>query len=213
MTTRNCSFVSSLESTSAVPLRSVFEVRLLEERPGFISFQVRGKGAQRLFENESGGHRWQRTPPTEKRGRVHTSTITVATLREDPGPLGGSSVEELPEHELELRTFRGSGPGGQHKQKNETGVEIRHLPTGLKARVDGRSQHQNKQDALTLLKARIAAAHNEQRSASERVLRQSQVGTGMRGDKRRTIRQQDGTVKDHITGQQWKYSDYIKGNW
>lgn len=79
--------------------------------------------------------------------------------------------------------------------------------------MDGRSQHQNKQDALTLLKARIAAAHNEQRSASERVLRQSQVGTGMRGDKRRTIRQQDGTVKDHITGQQWKYSDYIKGNW
>lgn len=162
-----------------------------------------------MFGQESGGHRWQRVPPTERRGRVHTSTVTVAVFAEIP-----EAQFNLEERDLEWATTRGSGAGGQNRNKVETVVVVKHKPTGMTVRCETeRSQYRNRQIALRLLRARLydnAKAETQSKVASDR---RAQVGSGMRGDKRRTIRAQDGRVTDHVTGKTWRYSDYISGNW
>lgn len=171
--------------------------------------RVTGRGAREAFAQEAGGHRWQRVPPGEKRGRVHTSTVTVAVL---PEP---REVElRLDERDLEWRYCRGSGAGGQHRNKTETAVQLTHKPTGLLVRCETeRSQLQNKASALALLRARLwerAYCTQEQARVRER---RAQVGSGMRGDKRRTIRAQDGTVTDHLLGRCWPLREYLRGEW
>lgn len=161
------------------------------------------------FRNESGGHRIQRNPPTEKRGRIHTSTITVAVLREP-----ASDELSIPDRDLTIRTCRGSGAGGQHRNKTETAVQITHVPTGMSVRVENeRSQSHNKQLALNAIRARILAAREKRLFEARAADRKTQVGVGARGDKRRTIRYQDGQVVDHITGQRWNLTRYLKGDW
>lgn len=116
--------------------------------------------------------------------------------------------------DLEVTVTKGSGPGGQHRNKTESAVTIRHLPTGISARcASDRSQHKNRVDALRLVVTRLA--ERERGTAVDRIAssRRGQVGSGMRGDKRRTIRQQDRTVHDHITGRRWSYRDYERGDW
>jgi peptide chain release factor 1 len=148
-------------------------------------------------------------PPNEKRGRVQTSTITVAVL---PEP----SVAELRigPMDLEVLVCRGSGPGGQHRNKTESCVVMTHLPTGLTVRCESeRSQHQNRETALGLLRARLHAAERERLYTARADDRRRQVGSGMRGDKRRTIRCQEGVVVDHVTGKSWSLRDYERGEW
>jgi peptide chain release factor 1 len=169
---------------------------------------VTGPGAHDAFRDEAGGHRWQRVPPNDKRGRVHTSTITVAVL---PEPTEAQVA--LSPGDLEWSTCRGSGAGGQHRNKTESAVKLLHRPSGLLVRCESqRSQHQNRATALALLRARLwadAASTKEKQRASAR---RDQVGSGMRGDKRRTIRCQDGVVTDHVTGRTWAFRDYERGN-
>lgn len=189
--------------------RGVFEYVLLEERSGFIALMFQGKGARETFANEGGGHRWQRIPPTEKRGRVQTSTITVAVM--DPEVAERASPIAI--NDVDIQTVRGSGPGGQHRNKTESCVVATHKPSGTSVRIDGRSQSQNKQAALRLLASRVFAV-NEERAAQQRVIeRQRQVGSGMRGDKIRTYRTQDDQVNDHRTGQRWRLRDWMRGSW
>jgi len=196
------------------------KIEITEKSEGFIVFQVKGKDAllQELFGNESGGHRIQRVPPTEKRGRVHTSTITVAVFasdserqeEKDNGPY--SDLNEYSK-DLEIKTCRGSGAGGQHRNKTETAVQVTHIPTGLAVRSEnGRSQYQNKMTAIEQLKAKLVSIENEKNNKSLSLDRKNQVGSGMRGDKRRTIRYQDGIVTDHILGIQWNLRNYLKGD-
>jgi peptide chain release factor 1 len=185
---------------------SVFDLELVEVREGFISFQVKGKKAKNTFKNEAGGHRWQRVPPTEKRGRIQTSTITVAVLE-----LTQESKVSLNPKDLKLSTRRGSGPGGQHRNKTDSCVDLVHLPTNIKVTVDGRSQHQNKELALQILSAKLKESQTSKNTKLENKKRQQQIGCGMRGDKRRTIRTQDNTVTDHILGKTISYKKYIKG--
>jgi peptide chain release factor 1 len=168
---------------------------------------VSGRGAADAFRDETGGHRWQRIPPTEKRGRVHTSTITVAVL---PEP---SDVElALRPGDLEWRMSRGSGAGGQHRNKTESAVDLTHRPTGITVHCESeRSQTDNKRLALGRLRARILAKLREESAAREASSRRQQVGQGMRGDKRRTIRTQDGSVVDHLTGRSWRLREYLRG--
>lgn len=172
-------------------------------------FRVSGHGASETFGNEAGGHRWQRVPPTERRGRVHTSTVTVAVL---PEP---TDIEvTLRPQDLEITACRGSGAGGQHRNVTDSAIQVRHKPTGLIAKCESeRSQHRNKANAIAVLRARVwehmKATADRQRGRDRRV----QIGSGMRGDKRRTIRCQDGHVRDHITGQSWNYEKYIAGLW
>jgi peptide chain release factor 1 len=186
----------------------VFSLTLLEEREGFLSFQIEGEVADQVFRNESGGHRWQRVPPTEKRGRVHTSTITVAVL-----PVPTQEEFLLPPDDLLMTTTRGSGPGGQNRNKVETEVILLHKPTRIQVRCGSeRSQHQNRQLALALLAARLADIQRRQERERSNGLRRQQVGSGQRGDKIRTIRIQDNQVRCERTGKSLPYTRYSKGH-
>jgi peptide chain release factor 1 len=162
-----------------------------------------------VFESESGGHRWQRVPPTERRGRRQTSTITVAVMEE---PINTST--SINPKDLEWDTMRSGGAGGQNVNKVESCVRVKHTPSGLVVRCETqRSQLRNKELALIILGAKLKAMEQGNRLDKEASFRRKQIGSGMRGDKRRTIREQDGKVTDHITGRVWNYSDYVKGNW
>jgi len=148
-------------------------------------------------------------PPTERKGRVHTSTVTVAVLAEPK-----AHELELRDADLEITTMRGSGAGGQHRNKTDSAVRIRHVPTGVEVRCESeRSQTLNKETALGLLRARILEARRAAAAGELASDRRRQVGSGMRGDKRRTIRTQDDVVNDHETGKQWRFKDYVRGDW
>jgi peptide chain release factor 1 len=182
----------------------------MERRAGFVVARVSGKGARELFVHEAGGHRFQRIPPTEKRGRVQSSTITVVVLDE----AAAEQALVIPEHELEWSTCRSTGSGGQHLQKTDSAVQVKHLPTGTIVRSEqGRSQHGNRVLALERLRAKLAAEQRAVATAARAAARRDQAGSGMRGDKRRTIRVQDDSVVDHVTGRAWRYRDYVRGAW
>jgi peptide chain release factor 1 len=169
-----------------------------------------GAGVRATFADEAGGHRWQRVPPNDKRGRVHTSTVTVAVLAEP-------TEIELPRihpRELDIGTCRASGNGGQNVAKTDSAVQVRHIPTGLVVRCETeRSQTYNRATAISILRARlhdllVGEAHDERASDRRR-----QIGTGQRGDKRRTIAVQRDSVVDHVTGRAWRYAEYERGKW
>lgn len=162
-----------------------------------------------MFADESGGHRWQHVPRNERHGRVQTSTITVAVL---PEP---SDVDvRIALGDLEFSTCRGSGAGGQKRNKTESAVIVRHIPTGLTVRCETeRSQSQNKATAMALLRSRLLRAEQEKVFGDRASDRSRQVGSGMRGDKRRTVRVQDDGVHDHVTGRRWTFKAYSRGDW
>lgn len=168
-----------------------------------------GAGAEAAFAEEAGGHRWQRVPANDKRGRVHTSTITVSVL-----PEVEAARLRLDPRDLEWRRSRGSGPGGQHRNKTETAVDLVHRPSGVVVHCESeRSLQQNQAIALARLRARLA----DDRARADREARgrerRDQIGSGMRGDKRRTVRCQDGVVVDHPTGRTWRFADYARGDY
>ena len=149
----------------------------------------------------------QRVPPTERKGRVHTSTITVCVL-----DVPQSHEIVLDERDLEVYTCRGSGAGGQHRNTTDSAVQIKHKPTGIMVRVESeRSQHQNKATAMELMRARLQEAETEGRNSQRDEKRARQAGSGMRGDKRRTIRYQADEVVDHKTGKKMKAKQYLRG--
>jgi peptide chain release factor 1 len=168
-----------------------------------------GKGVRETFAHEAGGHRWQRVPPNEKRDRVHTSTVTVAVLDEP------SEIElRLDPAELDISTCRASGSGGQNVQKTDSAVQIRHIPTGTIVRCETeRSQSYNKTTALSILRARLHERRLREANAQRADDRRRQIGSGQRGDKRRTIAVQRDSVVDHVTGRAWRFEDYMRGKW
>lgn len=153
-----------------------------------------------------GNHRWQRVPPTERRGRVHTSSITVALLETN-------DYKEVDIHpdEIKLETTRGTGNGGQHKNTTDSCVVVTHIATGIKVVRDGRQQCKNKEDALKELKKRVNEFYRTGHISEEIEERREQIGKGDRSDKRRTYRVKDGVVVDHITGKTASFKDIQKG--
>lgn len=139
---------------------------------------------------------------------MHTSTVTVAVMDPDARDAFG-----LDARELEIRTARGSGPGGQHRNKKDTCVTVTHVPTGESVRVDMRSQHQSRAKALALLRDRLAARERARTRELRAERRRAQVGSGMRGDKIRTYRQQDDLVTDHKSGRSWSLKVWLRGRW
>lgn len=116
--------------------------------------------------------------------------------------------------DLEYSTCRGSGPGGQNRNMTDSAVQLLHKPSGLMVRCETeRSQHQNRATALSVLRSRLWQIEQDKLNGERIQNRRTQIGSGMRGDKRRTIRVQDGIVIDHITGQTYQFKDYEKGNW
>ena len=118
---------------------------------------------------------------------------------------------KLDERDVEITTTRGTGPGGQNRNKVESCVVVTHQPTGLSVRVDMRSQHQSKNMALKILAARLAEEARGQARSVRNAARKEQIGCGERSDKIRTYRQQDDIVTDHRTNRKSRYSDFTRG--
>lgn len=206
--TRATWFETSWGSTSAAALAAIFKVEVIDDRESVVALRVTGDGARELFRDEAGGHRWQRVPETEKRGRVQTSTVTVAVLDE------AAATFVVPDRDLEWKAIRGSGAGGQAKNKTSNCIQLRHRPTGLIVRCESeRSQPQNLETAKGIMRAKLAAMAEESSTSAEANERRRQLGGGARGDKRRTIRVQDGQVHDHVTGRRWEFKAYLSGRW
>jgi peptide chain release factor 1 len=159
------------------------------------------------LDNEKGGQRIQRTPPTERKGRVHTSTVTVAVI--DPTEI---KAIEFNQKDFKIEWYSGTGSGGQHRNKHQNSCRLTHIKTGIVSTAQCRSRENSLNEATQALLLKLNSTHfsKEQQLVSQD--RKNQVGSGMRGDKVRTYRFQDNTVTDHITGKTAQVSKVLSGN-
>lgn len=170
-----------------------------------VVFRIAGNGAYGKLKSEAGVHRVQRVPATESSGRIHTSTATVVVLPE---------LEEkefsIDPKDLKIDTYRSSGHGGQNVQKLETAVRITHLPTAISASSQNeRSQFQNKEFAMKILRARVYEYEKEIEHKSVGVSRTEQIGSGDRSEKIRTYNFPQDRITDHRIGKSWHHIEGI----
>jgi len=173
--------------------------------PSVVHIEVEATDLLQL-EQECGGHRIQRVPPTEKKGRVHTSTVTVAVLNKQ------TSVQvRIPNNDLRIEWYSGHGAGGQHRNKHQNCCRLIHIPTGVVSLSQNRSRKVSYNEAYTNLSNLIQLSKTQQFDKNRSLERKQQVGSGMRGDKIRTYRFQDDRVVDHNTGKSASCEKVLKG--
>ncbi len=164
------------------------------------------------LDHESGGHRFQRIPPTEKRGRVHTSTVTVAVFAAADGAPGASPLHRRAAADFEVQWYSGSGAGGQHRNKTQCSCRVVHVPTGTMRKAETRSRESSERQAMTALLAELDRLAADAQGQAVNTLRRGQLGSGQRGDKRRTYRTQDDRVHDQVTGRSASTAKVMAGH-
>ncbi len=182
-----------------------WSMRLVSESPNPLggykeaSFEIKGKEVFRSLRFETGVHRIQRVPETEKSGRIHTSTASVAIL-----PIRKKTKIEINPADVDMSFTRAGGKGGQNVNKVETVVRLVHKPTGIEIRSDAeRSQHKNRDLAMSILQAKLEALHEEEEEKKVTTNRKKQIGTGDRSEKIRTYNILQDRVTDHRIKQSW----------
>jgi len=172
-----------------------WDVKMLDD----LSIEIRGKGVYSTLQYETGVHRVQRIPATEKMGRVHTSTASVAIL-----PIRKKPIIELKPADIQMEFSRSGGAGGQNVNKLETAVRIVHIPTGIETRSQSeRSQQANREKAMQILAAKLESFYEEEEAKKHAEARRNQIGTGDRSEKIRTYNFLQDRVTDHRIKESW----------
>lgn len=172
-----------------------------------VVYEIRGEGAYKKFRFETGVHRVQRIPVTEKQGRIHTSTASVLVM-----PVRKKPKFELNVGDVEMEFSRAGGKGGQNVNKVETAVRLTHKPTGLTVRVtEERSQQKNREKAFALLSAKLETLHEEEEQKKSAEARSKLVGTGDRSEKIRTYNFPQSRITDHRIKESWHNLEGVLG--
>lgn len=175
--------------------RQGLQVVVLTSITGHVTARISGKEVWRRISFLIGKHCVQRVPPTETRGRRHTSYLVVAAF-----PVMEFSHQPLPQSELDTKTQRGHGPGGQHQNKTDSAVRMTHVPTGIKVFINGRDQHSNRAEALRVLTIRVRDHQRQLVDSNYRDLRMAQLGNAGRGEKIFTYNYLQDRAVDHRSG-------------